>query len=144
VAIVVGRLIGGPLTLLLLLALTILGFVVVRVQGTAAWRSLNASLAAGRPPSADLSSRALRVVAGLLLVVPGFLSDVVALVLLVPVTRNLVRRRLERRLRQAADQRVTLLPPGFAGLQFNRFNQGDVVEGEVVAEDDRPDRPDRP
>jgi UPF0716 protein FxsA len=117
--------------------------VVVRAQGTAAWRSLNESLAAGRPPSPDLSSRALRVVAGLLLVLPGFLSDVMALVLLVPVTRRLVRRRLERRLRAAAEQRVTLLPPGFGGGfgpgSGPGFRRGDVVEGEII-EDDEPPR----
>ncbi len=115
VAIAAGRW-AGPLPVLgALVLISVLGAMLVRRQGAAAWRSLNRSLQAGEPPSKELADASVLVAAGMLLIVPGFLTDVVALLLLFPPTRPFARRPLERSFRQAAADRVTLFgafPPG--------------------------------
>jgi UPF0716 protein FxsA len=120
VLIQVGSRIGVGITLLLLLAAAVAGSLVLRQVGTDAIRRLGAAsgrdpattpLGPGRPPAES----ALVVIAGLLLLVPGFLSDVAALVLLVPA----VRRALVRR-------------TGEAVLRRFQVRQIRVVQGEVV------------
>ena len=116
---------------------------IVRRQGVAAWRSLNSSLQAGRPPSRELADAAVLVLAGVLLILPGFVSDVLALLLLFPLTRPLARRPLERALARAAANQVTLLGAFPGGSRMpgagpgGLFGGGEVVEGEIV-EDDGP------
>jgi UPF0716 protein FxsA len=140
VAIEVGRWAGALPTLGALLVIAIIGFIVVRRQGAAAWRSLNRSLQAGEPPSRELADAAVLVLAGVLLIAPGFLTDVLALLLLLPPTRPIARRPLERMLAKAAADRVTLIgafPGQFGAGRFGtgRFG-GDVVEGEIIQDDD--------
>ncbi len=142
----VGHLIGAGWTLLALLVIAVVGGYVVRREGAAAWRELNQALREGRSPSRRLADAALVLLAGLLLIVPGFLTDVLAVLLLLP-TRALARRPLERALGRAAANRVTLVggafPGGFGGFGgFGRAGGGDVVTGEVVDEPGRPDRRD--
>jgi UPF0716 protein FxsA len=149
VAIQVGRWVGALPTLAALVVIAFVGVALVRRQGAAAWRSLNQSLRAGELPSRELADAAVLVLAGALLIAPGFVTDVLALLLILPPTRPLARRPLERALRRAAADRVTLLetfPGQFGQGQFGqgRFAPGDVVEGEVivgsevVADDDPP------
>jgi UPF0716 protein FxsA len=138
VVIEVGRSIGVWPTLGLLVLISAIGALVVRVQGLAAWRSLNRSVRAGEPPSPGLADAAVRVVAGVLLVVPGFVTDVVAVLLLIPVTRAVVRRPLQRSLRRAAEQRVTLRGPFPPGARPT-FRRGDVVEGEIIGDGEEPE-----
>jgi UPF0716 protein FxsA len=142
VAIEVGRSAGVLPTLAALVLIAVLGALLVRRKGSAAWRSLNTSLRAGEPPSRELADATVLVAAGVLLIVPGFVTDVVALLLLLPPTRPLLRRPLERSFRRAAADRVTLVnlygsPTVRAGgprpgpnLRFG----GDVVEGEILEE----------
>jgi len=139
-----------------LLLAAVVGAMLVRRQGAAAWRSLNRSLQAGDPPSRELADATVLVLAGVLLIAPGFVTDVLALLLLFPPTRPVARRPLERAFLRAAADRVTLLgafPPGARrgpgtfgvgdgpqpGAQPGRPPRfgGDVVEGEII-EDDPP------
>lgn len=133
IAIEVGRWVGALATLGALLVIAIIGVMIVRRQGAAAWRSLNQSLAAGRAPSRELADAAVLVLAGVLLILPGFLTDVVAVLLLFPLTRPVLRVPLERALTRAAANRVTVFG-GFPGAGRTRFGQADVVEGEVITD----------
>jgi UPF0716 protein FxsA len=92
VIIQVGEAIGALPTLALLLASSILGGTLLRSQGRLAWRRFRAALAAGRAPGREVVDGALVVLGGSLLIVPGFISDVVGLFLLLPPTRVLTRR----------------------------------------------------
>jgi UPF0716 protein FxsA len=94
----VGDLIGFWPTLALLVADSILGSVLMRSQGRAAWRRFNEALAAGRPPAREVLDGVLVVFGGALLLTPGFVTDVAGLLLLLPPTRAVVRRLLVRRL----------------------------------------------
>lgn len=95
VIIAVGRVIGGWPTFLLLVAESALGAWFVRREGARTWRALSDSLATGRMPSRQLADAALVLVGGALLLAPGFLTDIVGFLLILPVTRPFARRVLE-------------------------------------------------
>jgi UPF0716 protein FxsA len=147
VIIQVGRLIGGWQTLLLVLALSALGGYLLRREGPAAWRRLQAAVRQGRTPSAELADAALVVVGGTLLLAPGFVTDLVGLVCVLPPTRPLARRLLLAALRRRVQVPPLLRPPGSPGASVPP-GRGDVVQGQVVDDprrDDRgEDKPDRP
>jgi UPF0716 protein FxsA len=88
----VGEAIGALPTIALLVATSLLGVRLMRSQGRAVVRNFSAAIAAGRPPAREALDGALVFIGGALLVAPGFVTDVVGAVLLVPPTRALVRR----------------------------------------------------
>src|SRR5215217_5126445 len=92
----VGDAIGVGPTILVLLADSILGAVLLRAQGRAAWRRFLEALQAGRVPSKEIADGLLIMMGGALLLTPGFLTDVVGLAFLLPPTRAVLRRVLER------------------------------------------------
>lgn len=96
VIIKVGELIGIWPTIFLLLADALIGSWLLRHQGRSAWRRFNEALGQRRIPGKEVADGALIIVGGTLLLTPGFLSDIVGIVLLVPPTRALVRRFLRR------------------------------------------------
>jgi UPF0716 protein FxsA len=100
VIIQVGQAIGLLPTLALLLADALLGSILLRHQGRAAWIRFNRALAEGRLPHKEVFDGVLIILGGALLLTPGFLTDIVGLILLIPPTRALVRAfsaRLVRR-----------------------------------------------
>lgn len=96
VIIKVGQLIGIWPTLALLLGAAVLGSLLLKHQGRGAWRRFNEALAQRRFPGREVADGVLIVIGGTLLLAPGFLSDVVGLLLLLPPTRALARRLLRR------------------------------------------------
>ena len=81
----------------LVLGTGLAGAWIVRRQGWRTMRRIPAHLPAGRRPPAAMFDGLLVFVAGLLLIMPGVLSDVAAMLLLLPVTRDLVKRYLRYR-----------------------------------------------
>jgi UPF0716 protein FxsA len=94
----VGDAIGVLPTLLLLAADSLLGSVLLRSQGRSVWNRFNEAIAAGRVPRREVMDGVLVIFGGAFLITPGFLTDIVGLVLLIPPTRRVVRRTVERRL----------------------------------------------
>jgi UPF0716 protein FxsA len=128
VIIQVGQAIGVLWTIALLLADSILGSVLMRSQGRAAWRRFNQAVAAGRIPAREVLDGVLVIFGGALLLTPGFVTDVFGLLLLLPPTRALVRRLLVARFAG----RVFVARPG-------RRPGGDYdVEGSATDVDPRP------
>jgi len=70
----------------------LIGAVLLRWQGLAAWRRVQDDLRAGRMPTDSLVDGLLIVVASVLLVCPGVLTDIIGITLLVPWFRNWYRR----------------------------------------------------
>ncbi|RJK93162.1 FxsA family protein [Vallicoccus soli] len=158
----VGQAVGAWTTVALLLAISALGAWVVRREGRRAWRGLQAALRGGRAPERELADGAMVLVGGTLLLTPGFLTDAVGVLLVLPPTRALLRGALLRWLARRA-LRAAGLPPeaarafGIGGRRRGgtgaggahagpwgarpgsreRVVPGEVVEGEVV---DRPSR----
>src|SRR5690349_12444812 len=118
--------VGG--TLLVLLGGALLGLWLARREGLRAVRAIAEAARDRRVAHVELTDGLLVAAGGLLLVVPGLVTDVAGLLLLLPPTRSLVRRRLVR----AAEEREPLLRT--ARIRAD----GTVVEGEVVG---RPGHP---
>ena len=97
VIIQVGQAIGVLPTIAVLIADSVLGSMLMRAQGRAAWRRFNVALEAGRVPAREVLDGVLVIFGGALLLTPGFLTDALGLMLLIPPTRALVRRVLVRR-----------------------------------------------
>jgi UPF0716 protein FxsA len=97
VIIQVGQAIGVLPTIAILIADSVLGSMLMRAQGRAAWRRFNAALEAGRVPAREVLDGVLVIFGGALLLTPGFLTDILGLLLLLPPTRAVVRRVLVRR-----------------------------------------------
>jgi UPF0716 protein FxsA len=112
VAIKVGDAIGALPTVLLLLAGWPIGAWTARAEGRAALARLRAALAAGRAPGREVLDGALVLVGGGLLMVPGFIADLVGVLLLLGPTRALARRGVLRNLRRRLAVRPGAEHPG--------------------------------
>lgn len=88
--------IGMGWTVLATLATSALGWVLLARQGTRALADLRERARTRRSPGTELGNAGLVAAGGLLMVLPGFIGDVVGLLCLLPGTRNLVRAALTR------------------------------------------------
>lgn len=123
-----GSVIGVGWTLLVLLAGALVGAWLARREGIRAAQALAEAVASRRVAHAELTDGLLVALAGLLFFVPGLVTDIAGLLLVLPPTRALVRRRLVR----AAEERAP-------GLRTARIRtSATVVDGEVVEEPRRP------
>ncbi len=102
----VGASIGALNTIALLVAVGVIGSWLVKRQGLAVAGRMRQQLEAGGDPSRQLVDGFLVLAAGVLLVLPGFVSDVIGLLLLVPPVRAVAARGI---LRRAGRQRATRL-----------------------------------
>jgi len=100
VAIEVADHIGWLLTILLLIAGWPAGMWALRSQGSAAWARFREDVAARRPPARAVLDGALIFIGGSLLIVPGFITDALGIILLLPPTRSLIRGTTMWRLRK--------------------------------------------
>src|SRR5688572_13927064 len=94
VIIQVGQEIGALPTIAILIADSIVGSLLLRSQGRLAWRRFNEAMAAGRVPAREVLDGALVIFGGAFLITPGFLTDVLGILLLLPPTRAVARRML--------------------------------------------------
>lgn len=138
--IAVARLSSGWTALVLLVVLSAFGVLVLRRQGRQAWRELNLAAAAGRPPSVDLLDRALVLLGGWLLVVPGLVTGLLGLTCVLPPTRGPLRRAL----RWWLARQLVRAPGSVVGWVWRRDRvvrgevlDGEVLEGEVVEDEDQ-------
>lgn len=97
VLIQVGSAMGVLPTIALLIFDSVLGAVLLRAQGRAAWVRFSRALAEGRLPGREVIDGVLVIFGGALLLTPGFLTDILGLALLIPPMRALVRRLLVAR-----------------------------------------------
>lgn len=140
---------GGLTVLLILVAGAALGAVVIKSAGRRAFRNLTETLqqmpgqpgASATPPTVPAGGKGTRgngllMLGGLLLLIPGLISDVAGLLLLVPPVRTMISRYAERSL----ERRTRAATPGSLGDAFQQARMhrpdGKVVQGEVVRDDD--------
>lgn len=119
----VGQAIGALPTIGLLLLDSVVGSLLLRAQGRAAWQRFEATLASGRPPGREVADGALIILGGALLLTPGFVTDLAGLALLLPPTRAVVRRVLAR---HAQSRIVTGLAGAGAGRRPPRARPADL------------------
>ncbi len=132
-----GQAVGPWWTVLALISTGILGSILLRREGSRVWRALVEALRAAKVPSRELADGALILVGGALLLTPGFVTDAVGLICVLPMTRALPRGLL----RQAIARRLVIATAGGApGPRGGSAGSGDhdappdpgVVRGDVI------------
>ena len=166
--IAVGGWIGAPWTLAALIASMVLGAVVLRRVGTRALRDTDAALRSGRQPRGGLLDPLILMAGGILLVIPGFLTAAVGLLLVLPFTRPLLgwaftgwaqrrMRRMQDRMEEELLAQGVRVPgqstfgrspfdPGHpdgadtTGREHPASSRGRVIQGHFEPEDPAPGR----
>jgi len=126
VLIQVGQVIGPWWTILLLVLDSLLGSWLIKREGGRAWQALRTALQTGRMPARELADGALILVGGTLMLSPGFVTDALGILLILPFTRPVARRLLTRVVAQRLLPRNARRPGPGSG--------GSVVRGDVVDE----------
>jgi len=96
--VLVGRALGLWVTLGLVVGTAILGAFLLRSQGMQILRQISAESREGRMPGRTLVDGAMIVVAGILLLLPGFLTDIIGLALFIPFVRSFLWSLIGRRI----------------------------------------------
>ncbi|MEM1162551.1 MAG: FxsA family protein [Pseudomonadota bacterium] len=141
----VGGLIGTWPTVAVVILTALVGSILLRRQGVAALQGFQARLAAGETPGHLLADGAMILVAGALLLTPGFFTDAVGFLLLMPPVRAALWRW--------ASSRITIASQGgTSGFHFQArtrggrggFSDGTTVDGEYSEVRPEPRSPDGP
>jgi UPF0716 protein FxsA len=143
VAVLVARRVGVPVTVVLVLAASAAGVLLLRREGARAWRGFRDAARSGQRPGAQVTDGVVGLAAGVLLAAPGLVSGASGLLLVVPpvrsVARRLVRTVAERRLSSATagdlfgPRRVRARRgPASASASGDPVVHGEVVDGEVL------------
>lgn len=145
----VSDLIGWGWTILGVVSTAMLGSALLRHQGFDTWMRINQKLQQGEMPGAEMIEGVLLLIGGALLITPGFITDGVGFMFLLPLTRQgLARWAISRGMMEAMAQRGTTqgnvwvyqqtqtqAPRGFEPRE--RSVEGDVIEGEVIRKEDQ-------
>ncbi|KAB1989565.1 FxsA family membrane protein [Streptomyces triticiradicis] len=135
---------SGFTVFLLLVAGFVLGSVVIKRAGRRAFQNLSRTFqqaqGGGASPGDSGRGNGLTMLAGLLLMIPGLISDAIGLLLLVPP----VQKGVSRYAQGAFERRMRLAAPGSVGDAFQQARihrpDGKVVQGEVIR-DETPSEP---
>lgn len=98
-----GEWIGGWNTFLIILAMSALGAYFARSEGRKVWQEAQKQMQAGQMPGRAIIDGIIILFGGMLLLTPGFFSDIIGIVMLLPITRpffrHMVLQWLEKRMR---------------------------------------------
>lgn len=136
----VGGWIGLWPTLATVILTAMVGTALLRQQGFATLMRARENLAAGRFPVAEVFDGLCLVVAGALLLTPGFVTDTVGLLLFIPPIRAFLRQHLGRYLVQTGRVQVFsdgVPPRGNAGPRGTAPGPGPVIDGDFEEVDER-------
>ncbi|NYE38067.1 UPF0716 protein FxsA [Nocardioides cavernae] len=104
----VGQLVGPWWTILLLVLDSMVGAWLIKREGGRAWRALRQALQDGRMPAREIADGALVLIGGTLMLSPGFVLDVLGILLILPFTRPVARRLLTT----VVEKRLVATPAG--------------------------------
>ncbi len=141
VLIKVGQTIGVWWTILLILAAVIGGGLIVQKQGLSAARRAAEALNEGRPPIEPVVDSVMLMLAGMLLLIPGLLTDIAGLALLIPALRRALAQWVMGRIVRNADIRAET--GEWRSPRRERGEGGTVIDGEWERVDD-PKSPPKP
>ena len=97
VFIIVGQAIGFWPALLGILVTALAGSIVLRLQGRAVIADISGAMREGRLPARELGEAMLIGFAGVLLLTPGYFTDILGILLLIPPVRGMIYRWLQAR-----------------------------------------------
>ena len=121
----VGRAIGWLPALVLLIGTSLFGIQTMRLEGRAALARVSLAISDRRAPARAAIDGALGFLGGVLLVIPGFVTDAIGVLLLLPASRRLVRRWISRHYAARVIDFVTatarFAPGGRRAAGYDRF-----------------------
>ncbi len=134
VLIEVGSSIGVLNTLLLVILTAVIGTVMLRLQGLSILTRVRSQLAANQLPASEMLEGVFLLVGGALLLTPGFVTDAIGFLCLLPVTRAMVVRAMVERF---SVRGYTSPPPDGERIHAGRFREVDsnTIEGEYRREE---------
>ena len=131
----VGGIIGAGWTILIVIGTAILGASLLRQQGLATWTRLNQSIAQGQLPPSVLVEGILLLLSGAFLLTPGFFTDGIGFLFLMPPLRKLIAHYLLRRsLFMASSMHSSYSSRPGTGT---RTQENNVIEGEYEERSDK-------
>lgn len=129
----VGEIIGGWNTVLLVILSAMLGAFLVKREGVATLAQAQLKMQKGELPAKELGSGLLLLVAGVLLVTPGFITDIFGLLLTLPFTRNRIGEVLFTALNGKVHMSGNM---GAGGFGAGGFGHGDSNQSAFGQDDD--------
>ena len=118
----VGSVIGAPLTILLIVATAVIGAFLLRQQGMSTLARFQKSMSSGALPAKEMMEGVLLVAGGALLMTPGFFTDTVGFLCLIPFSRQFMVNLIIKR-------SMFKMQSGMAGSRSASVD-GDIIEGE--------------
>lgn len=145
--IIVGRAIGLFPTLGLIVLTAVIGAILLRIQGFSVLQRLNQDTREGGNPGRDLVHGGMIVLAGILLLIPGFVSDICGFLLFIPPLRDFVWKRMSRNMVvvsssasfRAAPQQPRREGPKVVDLDADDFSHDPDPNSPWAGKGDRPD-----
>jgi len=129
VLIEVGEVIGAGWTILFVIATAVLGAWLVKLQGLATMQRAQQSISRGETPALEMLEGMTLFISGFMLLIPGFVTDAVGFLLLIPVLRRALLLKLIRNSNVIFRQQWSAQ---------HRYSQNDeIIEGEVIKDDDQ-------
>lgn len=123
--VIVGKEIGVLATLGLIILSAVLGFSLLRRQGLSLLNQMKAETAAGRAPQREIIHGTMLIFAGILLIIPGFLTDIIGLLLFLPFVRDMIWNRFLRNRVVMATSFTT--GSSTSGFKQPRYNQDEDI-----------------
>ena len=123
--VIIGQAIGLWPTLAGVLATAIIGAVVLRIQGLSLINEIRASVSRGQLPARALADAMMVAIAGVLLITPGYFTDLMGILLLIPPVRSAIYAFIRTRV-----QVVSTAATGFT------YTQNRVDEATIELDDD--------
>ncbi len=126
--IIIGGQIGVWSTLLMILVTAVIGTILLRFQGLAVLGNIQKEMAGGRVPGRALGDGAMILVAGILLLTPGFVSDGLGFLLFVPFVRNAIWNFLGSRISVAMPSAAEFATRSFTEAREAPSGSGPIID----------------
>ena len=132
----VGGIIGAGWTILIVIGTAIIGASLLRQQGLATWTRLNQSMAQGQLPPTILVEGILLLISGAFLLTPGFFTDAIGFIFLVPLARKVVASYLLKQGLFMATS-VNARRTRYTSSSNSHSVENNVIEGEYEDKSDK-------
>ena len=131
VLVTVGQAIGGLSTVLLVIVTALIGSTLLRQQGWSTMAKAQQSIAEGKTPAIEMLEGVVILVSGVLLLTPGFITDGLGLLGLMPFTRTyFINHILEKNAERFFSQRNAIFIHSTRNQEKTNDNKNETIEGE--------------
>ena len=130
----VGGMIGAPATIALVILTAVLGAALLRGQGTQTYLRFNQALAEGRIPASEILEGVALLIGGALLLTPGFFTDAIGFICLLPFSRKGLIQYLVKRYNPLAHMQPGTSYTHYSSGHNPTNNSGNIYEGEITSQ----------